>query len=114
MGLSTVTLGSSDNTVSFTNCPATGVIEPSQNASSTCTVHKSVTQAEFDAREAEGTSTLAVTVAVSSATSRTGLTVTHAPVTLSGLELPVTRDFTVTTSIDQTEVTAKGEPHCVC
>lgn len=108
VGLASFTLASTGNTV--TGCTPSTPVLPGQNSSAMCEVHKSVLQSDFDAREGTPSTSLSVDVTLTSATSTTGLTVTHnAPVTLSGLQLPVTRAMTVATSLDKSAVSAAGK-----
>jgi hypothetical protein len=107
VGLSSFEVTSAGNTV--TGCIQSAAVEPGQNASMSCVVHKAVQQTDFDDREATPSTSLSVTASISSAVSRTGQAVTSTPSTLSGLQLPVTRAMTVSTSLDMSEVDSTGE-----
>lgn len=106
VGLSSVAVASASNTI--TGCTQSTAVEPGHNATMSCVVHKAVQQTDFDDREATSSTSLSVTASTSSAVARTGQTVTSTPATLSGLQLPVNRGMTVSTSLEPAEVDGTG------
>lgn len=97
------------------NCSTISVLAPGQ-ASTPCTVHKSVSQAEFDAREADGGTTTELSVVVdvtgtANVTHSTTPAVGKAPAdttTFSGLQLVVRRNLTATASLSRLSVNVTG------
>lgn len=116
-----MTLSSSDTSIFFTSCGPISTLAPGVADSSSCTVRKAVLQSDFDAREAGG-APLGFTLDIAASSTVTDMTVTKdsPAATKTGLELTVTRQMTITTSLDKTAVAATGElwfvklPPCVC
>jgi hypothetical protein len=103
------------------NCSTISVLAPGQ-ASTPCTVHKAVSQAEFDAREADGTAATELSVVVdvtgtANVTDTAGNPVAKAPAgttTFAGLQLVVRRNLTATASLSKLSVNLTGVYVCVC
>jgi hypothetical protein len=99
------------------NCSTISVLAPGQ-ASTPCTVHKAVSQAEFDAREevVDTTTELSVEVGVTGTANVTDPTAhpVKAPTaatdttTFSGLQLAVRRNLTATASLSGLSVNVTG------
>lgn len=99
------------------SCAIPGKIQPGQNISAQCVVHKAVTQALFDAREANEGSTstqlsLAVNVSAQSSVPDMAVISSVPADTFDGLSLPVHRNMTVTTSVDKTVIDLTGRKRC--
>jgi hypothetical protein len=103
-------MSSSDTSVTFADCGPIITLTPGFTDTSSCSVHKTLLQQAFDDMEARG-ATLGFTLDIAATPAVAGMTVTKdlSAATVSGLELPVTRQMTITTSLDKTAVAATGE-----
>jgi hypothetical protein len=93
------------------NCTVIPVLAPGQSAF-TCTVRRTVTQTEFDNREADGTSATELSVTVASiATPNVSdpLVNPTATTVFSGLQLVVRRDLSAKASLGRTSVNKTGD-----
>lgn len=92
------------------NCSAIAVLQPGQNVSAGCVVRLSVNQTHFDAREADGSAatTLGMAVQAVAQSILTGASIAPASDTVSGLELPIVRSFSVNASLDKASVNVTG------
>lgn len=99
------------------SCAISGKIQPGQNISAQCVVHKAVTQALFDAHEAsQGNASTQLSVAVNVSAQSTVpymAVISSVPAdTFDGLSLPVHRNMTVATSVDKAVIDLTGREHC--
>lgn len=100
------------------NCSVIPVLDPGHSTFS-CDILRSVTQAEFDAREADVPATtateLSVTVgSVATPNVSTPLGNQNATTEFSGLKLDVRRSFGATASLGRSDVNKTGDQrHCV-
>lgn len=97
------------------NCSVASVLAPGQ-ASSVCTVHLAVTQADFDAREADPSTATELSVevgatATANVTNPAANSMTDAPAdttVFSGLQLEVRRNLTAAASLSRLTVNLTG------
>lgn len=106
VGIANITVQGPDS-----SCTATAAFRPWLNESTGCVVHKSVSQSDFDLREANEASpstVLAVAVQAVADSAVPGVVVSTSTDSFPGLKLPIYRNMSVTTSLDKTVVDAKG------
>jgi len=93
------------------NCTGSGMMYPGQTLN--CTLHRTVNQTDYDAREADMTSNTELSVAASTfgASNVTWTTLnTSLPTPLfSQLSLPIDRNMTATATLSRSVVNATGE-----